>query len=438
MNKLRPFYLPTLLMLIACVGLFVVFNLFKPGPVHDEQYHKKTSDYFAAMIVGSEPFTLDYANSLGPLFYLIQGFLSAVSHQSLIVARLLSFIVSVGTIYLIFHSSKIRDDDSKWMPLVLYFSGSWALLGSMSLHSEAFAGFCLTIVCISFANAINSQNNKCLTENWALVSLGITSAVLIRVYMVFLIPTVFICAVILLGFKNWRPYFWTLMGVILPILLWIHWGGLVPPQFAHGNELSTPLQYRTGFGGSGQNLSWSMERLLRIPSMAAHLGIYALPWLWTLRSRFIKNSTSILIFSFVAMVSGLLLSLGMAGPVDSLLRKILNIAKVVPFTPVSDEIFLVRVIYTVGMFSFLTFLWCGRKHILQRDPLTCICLLCLLFYALSLPFSGVLFVERYLHPMCLVVTLFGLSITNDLKRDLWPWFPFLLMSVLHAFSKGLS
>jgi hypothetical protein len=278
-------------------------------------------------------------------------------------------------------------------------------------------------------------------ENWRpWFGLLLCMAILpwIRIYAIFVFPAIVTTFFVVYGLKKPRYFLVPLAAIVPSILLWWHWGNLAPPQFMSGNETATPEIYRTGFGGAGQKVMMVWANFSRIPSVLTHVGLYMLPWIWYLRKNVVDHKKLMGSFLIVALVLNLIVPLGCAGAFDSMIRKILHLSNPVPFVSASELVVWIRLVYAIGTWSFIALLWLGLEKLKNRELLPVFCVLCWLFYALSLPFTGVLYVERYTHPMHVVGVVYGLILSEGLRRTLWPWIPGLLIGLAHSFGKSVK
>jgi hypothetical protein len=177
--------------------------------------------------------------------------------------------------------------------------------------------------------------------------------------------------------------------------------------------------------------------LMRPLMLAATLGVYSWPWLFSIPKDHLPKFKFLILLLIGCLLIGFVTPLGSAGPLDSLLRKILHLGPLpVPFYSVSEQMTAVRPIYGFGLFVFsIAGIACFRQARAAMDQISAVCALALLCYALSLGFAGALFVERYFFPA--YALSFVLMLRNFQFKDatFYSFCPMLAVGLLHAFAK---
>lgn len=411
MNSAKSFFKKyDLLFLVAgLIFLFAAFCWVKKDWVHDEKYHVPLVYQFHDSYLGKRPFSLNYNASASPGFFLIFGLWSLVSLK-LWWLRLLSLGCSLLSFFLLARLLRAQQDD--WLFLAAaWLSGPWAILSSFTVHTEQIGMVFVLLALNAFLCCRSARNGFA----W------MTLIPLVRLYYIFVFPTTTLYFWIFKK-RNWTIAFGFLISLIPLYILYRHWGGLTSPAF------------RAGYGAAGVGLSFRLSYLLRIWQMAATLGFYLLPWLWIWRDRIKSISWKSMSFYLVLSAGmGGYFSLGMAGPLDSFLRLVFRVPHLPLFHAVSELQPLSRIVYVGGLFSFFLFLHLSVENNWKENII--VGWSALFFYGMSLAFTGILFVERYLFPMQLPLMMLGYPVASKERRSWMLFLPYILLGAGHAFSK---
>jgi hypothetical protein len=299
------------------------------------------------------------------------------------------------------------------------WSGPWFLLSALTVHTEQAAALA-TVAGIYFFMRADSLRPPYLAFFSA------SASVLIRLHNLFVFP-----AMAWVGLRKYSLR--TLVGpavlaTIPLVLLWWIWGGLMPPLA------------RITWGAGGLALGFQGEWLLRPLIVCAHIGFYSFPLGLALSEYRGWPSKSVWLPLLVgALALGLIFSLGIAGPLNSTLKTILHRPVSVPFVPISQLWWASRLIYALGLMTFVGLVILMGMKAESRQPQPLFCLLGVGFYAVSVIFAGALFVERYIF---LVNILFQISVWSTLQDNFRrPWLltiaylPYAGMAGLHCLLK---
>lgn len=404
-------------LLLFLGGLLLFATLFwttHPLFIHDEQHHAHAIREVAQMLTGQAPFDLNYSQTGGPLFYLMTGTLESAG-LSWSWLRGFVFLFACANCVLFARVCRI----SLTAASVVLASGPWLLLSSMTVHTEHVALFFLLLACSALA-----RSDRPSTSIYPAHLFGCSMlAIAIRPYFLFM-PAA-------MALTLWRQgtHFIRIVLIsgmlFLPLaVLYAVWGGMIPP-----------LARATW---SGLNVDFDPRYLFRPFSVLGHAGLYCLPLLVALHGRALadrwKSNLGLLSLSTVI---ALLIPLGSAGPLDSLMRALTNSPSQTPFVSMSESHVWLRPIYAVGLSAALWACVILKKSLLEKHSVDFFCISGLALYSISVVFTGPLFVERYMVPAYL---LLALPLTN--RREKEPnWFfyacatPFLLVSLAHTWLK---
>jgi hypothetical protein len=114
------------------------------------------------------------------------------------------------------------------------------------------------------------------------------------------------------------------------------------------------------------------------------------------------------------------------------MRTLLHIPFEKPFVTVAERVMWIRPVYGVGLGLALILLGRlvleGRWRSLEiRLPMTAI-----IIYTVLQPFTGDLFVERYMFPVHVWLTVLMWRLMPPATTNFWPLLPFLLMGLKHG------
>jgi hypothetical protein len=397
---------------------FCIYSFCKRNLIHDEVTHVPVVIDFGRMFAGEKAWTLDYNNSLGPVFYSFYSLFRLVN-KSLLITRLPSFLFTVANITLIYRC--LRPAGSSFGAcMAVYLSGPWSCLSAFTVHGEQMACFTTLVAMICLCKEPDSQRT---IGNSVTGCAALALTPMVRIYSVFIFPAIAGLALANRQYRKLIPY---IAAAVVPscIVFWI-WKGITPPAFSAVE------------GAGGQRLMLNASYLKRPLMMASTLGIYLWPWFFSIPKSVLPKFKLAVLLLVGCLLAGFITPLGVAGPLDSLMRKVLHLGPLpIPFWSLSDRMMAVRPIYGLGLFVLCAAgLACFRQAWAGRDQISAVCALGLLCYGLSLPFTGVLFVERYFFPgyvLCVVTLLRNFEIKAG---TMYSYFPLLAMGLAHAFAK---
>jgi len=404
--------------LILFWALFALSVSMRPEPVIDEIYHPDTSALIRAMLLGERDLSIDYANSLGPVFYFAYA-LWSIPSQGLDWLRALSGLLACINVILLCKLLSVHTPKAYATLWAAFLAGPWMMMSSMTVHGEQLALFFTLLVLAYLVSPRRAEHGRAQTIV-GVVALAL--APITRVQSIYLFASLGLTA-LLRREKRLFALGLLVLASIPTLIVWTHWGWLTPPA------------YRSAYGPAGYDLGFQPSWLLRPIQMFAHLGIYLSPWLVVLRRRLVGMRPSVwLVMAGVSLSASLLGPLGIPGPINSALGALFGLPEspMVPFVSADAHYWGLRLCYSFGLLIFQVWAWLVWLDVGRRNGLINFCALSLACYAILYIPAGVLFVERYVLPMYVLVLVVNFTVVEAREIRVWPFLPFVLLGAIHS------